>query len=303
VAGRRSRSRAGISALVATIILIALTVLGGVMIWAYFQRTAGGLMAAGEKLDVQAVPQMAGTWKIVDFKATNLHSVPVRIDTINVIYPNRDGIPIKVTLTTSPAPVGQIMTAPALPFTLNPNQYVGATLRVVVNATTLEILYTPTGQAFQQRRSRSRAGISALVATIILIALTVLGGVLIWAYFQRTTGGLMAAGEKLDVQAVPQVAGTWKIVDFKATNLHSVPVTLNAINVIYPNRDGIPTKATLTTSSAPAGQIMTAPTLPFTLNPNQYVGATLRVVVNATTLEILYTPTGQPQQTVLVSIG
>jgi hypothetical protein len=150
MAGRRSRSRAGISALVATIILIALTVLGGVLIWGYFQRTAGGLMAAGEKLDVQAVPQVAGTWKIVDFKATNLHSVPVRIDTINVIYPNRDGIPTKVTLTTSPAPVGQIMTAPALPFTLNPNQYVGATLRVIANATTLEILYTPTGQAFQQ---------------------------------------------------------------------------------------------------------------------------------------------------------
>jgi len=39
------------------------------------------------------------------------------------------------------------------------------------------------------------------------------------------------------------------------------------------------------------------------LNPNQYVGATLRVVVNATTIEILYTPSGQPQQTVLVSVG
>jgi hypothetical protein len=40
------------------------------------------------------------------------------------------------------------------------------------------------------------------------------------------------------------------------------------------------------------------------LNPNQYVGATLRVIANATTLEILYTPTGQAfQQTVLVSIG
>jgi hypothetical protein len=39
------------------------------------------------------------------------------------------------------------------------------------------------------------------------------------------------------------------------------------------------------------------------LNPNQYAGATVRVVVNATTIEVLYTPTGQPQQTVLVSIG
>ena len=152
-------------------------------------------------------------------------------------------------------------------------------------------------------RSRRSVGISALVATIILIALTVLGGVLIWGYFQRTAGGLMAAGEKLEVQAIPQVAGTWKIVDAKLTNLHSVPVRIDSINVIYPDRNGVPTKVTLSTSSAPAGQIMTAPTLPFTLNPNQYVGATLRVVVNATTIEILYTPSGQPQQTVLVSVG
>jgi hypothetical protein len=153
------------------------------------------------------------------------------------------------------------------------------------------------------RRSRRSVGISALVATIILIALTVLGGVLIWAYFQRTAGGLMATGEKLDVQAVPQVAGTWKIVDFKATNLHSVPVRIDAINVIYPDRNGVPVKAAVAPGGSAAGAPITAPTLPTTLNPNQYVGATLRVVVNATTIEVLYTPTGQPQQTVLVSIG
>jgi hypothetical protein len=153
------------------------------------------------------------------------------------------------------------------------------------------------------RRSRSSVGISALVATIILIALTVLGGALIWAYFQRTTGGLIAAGEKLDVQAMPQVAGTWKIVDTKMTNLHSVPVTLNAINVIYPDRNGVPVKAAVVPGGSAAGAAITAPTLPMTLNPNQYVGATLRVVVNATTIEVLYTPTGQLQQTILVSIG
>jgi hypothetical protein len=153
------------------------------------------------------------------------------------------------------------------------------------------------------RRSRSRAGISALVATIILIALTVLGGVLIWAYFQRTTGGLAAAGERLDVQAVPQVAGTWKIVDMKMTNLHSVPARIDAINVIYPDRNGIPIKAGVWPSGSAAGAPITAPTTTPTLNPSQYIGFTLRVVVNATTIEVLYTPVNQPQQTVLVSIG
>ncbi len=155
------------------------------------------------------------------------------------------------------------------------------------------------------RRSRRSVGISGLVATIILIALTVLGGVLIWAYFQRTAGGLAAAGEKLDVQAVPQVAGTWKIVDAKMTNLHSVPVRVDAVNVIYPDRNGVPVKASVIPppGGSPAGAAITAPTFPVTLNPNQYVGMTLRVVVNATTIEVLYTPTGQPQQTVLVSIG
>ncbi len=143
------------------------------------------------------------------------------------------------------------------------------------------------------------------MATIILIALTVLGGALIWAYFQRTAGGLMAAGEKLDVQAVPQVAGTWKIVDTRLTNLHSVPVRVDAVNVIYPDRNGVPIKATVVSppGGSPAGVAITAPTFPVTLNPNQYVGLTLRVVVNATTLEILYTPAGQPQQTVLVGVG
>ncbi len=140
------------------------------------------------------------------------------------------------------------------------------------------------------------------MATIILIALTVLGGVLIWAYFQRTAGGLMAAGEKLDVQAVPHVAGTWKIVDLKITNLHSVPVTINNMSVIYPRGDGTPTKDRVWPGGSPAGEAMTAPN-PTTLAPNQYVGAILRVVVNATTIEIVYTPSGQPRQTVLVSIG
>jgi hypothetical protein len=150
-------------------------------------------------------------------------------------------------------------------------------------------------------RARSRVGISALVATIILIALTVLGGVLIWAYFQRTAGGLMAAGERLDVQAVAQVAGTWKIVDLKMTNLHNVPVTINAISVIYPLRDGTPTKFTLPMAAATGQTILTFTNT--TLAPNQYIGATLRVFVNATTIEIVYTPSGQPRQTVLVSIG
>jgi hypothetical protein len=111
----------------------------------------------------------------------------------------------------------------------------------------------------------------------------------------------MAAGERLDVQAVPQVAGTWKLVDLKMTNLHSVPVTINTISVIYPLRDGTPTKFTLTTSPAGAGAIITFTNT--TLNPSQFVGATLRVVANATTIEIVYTPSGQPRQTVLVSIG
>jgi hypothetical protein len=152
------------------------------------------------------------------------------------------------------------------------------------------------------RRSRSKAGISALVATIILIALTVLGGVLIWAYFQRTAGGLMAAGERLDVQAVPQVAGAWKLVDAKITNLHSVPARIDAINVIYPLRDGTPNKLSVWPTASAAGATITPPAVT-TLAPNQYVGTTLRVVVNATTIEIVYTPSGQPQQTILVSIG
>ena len=141
------------------------------------------------------------------------------------------------------------------------------------------------------------------MATIILIALTVLGGVLIWAYFQRTTGGLMSAGEKLDVQAVPQVAGTWKLVDMKITNLHSVPVTLNNISVIYPLRDGTLRKANVWPTRSDAGEAITPPPDPPKLNPNQYVGVVIRVFVNATTIEIVYTPENQPQQTVLVGIG
>jgi hypothetical protein len=158
------------------------------------------------------------------------------------------------------------------------------------------------GVSVAGRRSRRSVGISALVATIILIALTVLGGALIWAYFQRTAGGLVAAGEKLEVHAIPQVAGAWKIVDMKMTNLHSTPVTLNAINVIYPLRDGTPNKLSVWPGASAAGAPITAPAAT-TLAPNQYVGAALRVVANATTIEIVYTPTGQPQQTVLVSVG
>jgi hypothetical protein len=153
------------------------------------------------------------------------------------------------------------------------------------------------------RRSRSRVGISALVATIILIALTVLGGVLIWAYFQRTAGGLIAAGERLEVHAVPQVAGKWKIVDLKITNLHSVPVTLDEINAIYLDDGGTLIKGSVWPTKSDAGEAITAPDRPVSLNPNQYVGFTLRVVASATTIEVVYTPSGQPRQTVIVGIG
>lgn len=60
----------------------------------------------------------------------------------------------------------------------------------------------------------------------MLIAFTVMGGLLIYEYFQRTSESIMASGEDLIVLAQTSYAGSSKIVQLQITNGYRVNITI-----------------------------------------------------------------------------
>ncbi|MDM7275946.1 MAG: hypothetical protein P3X22_007550 [Thermoprotei archaeon] len=79
---------------------------------------------------------------------------------------------------------------------------------------------------------RAGRGLSPLVATIVLIAFTVIGGLLVYEYFQRASESFMASGEDLIVLAQTSYAGNYKIVQLQMTNGYRVNITITGYSYI-----------------------------------------------------------------------
>jgi len=78
-----------------------------------------------------------------------------------------------------------------------------------------------------------RRGLSPLVATIVLIAFTVLGGILVYEFFMKTSESLMASGERLLVTATKSYFdNTRLLVELEVVNGYRTNVTIQAIRYV-----------------------------------------------------------------------
>ncbi|MEM1938293.1 MAG: archaellin/type IV pilin N-terminal domain-containing protein [Acidilobaceae archaeon] len=87
-------------------------------------------------------------------------------------------------------------------------------------------------------------GLSPLVATLILIAFTVIGGILVYEYFTKTSEGIMSSGEQLIVTASKSyVDGSRYLVYVEVTNNYRTNVTITGFKIIT---DALTTVSTIT---------------------------------------------------------
>jgi len=128
-----------------------------------------------------------------------------------------------------------------------------------------------------------RRGLSPLVATIVLIAFTVLGGILVYEFFMKTSESLMASGERLLVTATKSYFdNTRLLVELEVVNGYRTNITIQAIHYI----------TATTTTTPPSAQIVYGNT-----NVDLVPGAKYKVLIlvptNAKAVLIEYRVRGQ----------
>ncbi|MFN4046068.1 MAG: archaellin/type IV pilin N-terminal domain-containing protein [Acidilobaceae archaeon] len=79
---------------------------------------------------------------------------------------------------------------------------------------------------------RAGRGLSPLVATLVLIAFTIVGGLIVYEYFQRASESFMSSGEDLIVLAQTSYTSNSKIVQLQMTNGYRVDVTISGYSYI-----------------------------------------------------------------------
>ncbi|BAN89983.1 archaellin/type IV pilin N-terminal domain-containing protein [Aeropyrum camini] len=134
---------------------------------------------------------------------------------------------------------------------------------------------------------RSRRGLSPLVASIILIAFTIIGGFVVYEYFMSSSESVMAAGEGVIVNAnTVYVSNSEKLVYLSGVNGHSGTITITQVKYYMP--DGTPQTVDL---SQNGGTITVKPGDKFTIDlllPADAAAATL--VYTTDTGETLSSP-------------
>lgn len=79
-------------------------------------------------------------------------------------------------------------------------------------------------------RRLSRKGLSPLIATVVLISATIVGGVLIYNYFQESVAQLRQLGENVVVSVNNVFLNeTARMIYVKVTNAFSQPVTITGV--------------------------------------------------------------------------
>jgi flagellin-like protein len=82
----------------------------------------------------------------------------------------------------------------------------------------------------RRRRGVLRRGLSPLIATVVLISATIVGGVLIYNYFQESVAQLRQLGENVVVSVNSVFLNeTSRMVYIKVTNAFAQPVTITGV--------------------------------------------------------------------------
>ncbi len=99
-------------------------------------------------------------------------------------------------------------------------------------------------------RSRAkRRGLSPLIATVVLISATIVGGMLVYNYFQKSFNSLTAGSGALQITASSEYLNeTSKLVHLDLYNMYDKPVTL--IDVVAVKGDGSTVKVPIVSGGA-----------------------------------------------------
>ncbi len=90
-------------------------------------------------------------------------------------------------------------------------------------------------------RGRKRRGLSPLIASVLLISATVLGGVLVYQYFQSSLSNVKTLSQDIMVTANAIVLNeNATIVKVSVTNQYSYPITLTGIFLLDSDGNSIP---------------------------------------------------------------
>ncbi len=83
------------------------------------------------------------------------------------------------------------------------------------------------------RRVAARKGLSPLIAAVILIGITLVGGALVYAYFNQSLDAVASLGEGLFVKATSaDIGAAGKLVHVEAINNYRDPVQITALIVV-----------------------------------------------------------------------
>lgn len=134
----------------------------------------------------------------------------------------------------------------------------------------------------------TRKGLSPLIASVILITITIVGGLLVYQYFQVSSESLIAAGETVFLRTSYTVLNDGsKLVYIEATNGYRKPITV--LDVQYYDAQGIEVAAGLQ--------------LNVTVKPGGKTTITTVVPANTVAVAIVYSVDGEVLVSEPVQLG
>lgn len=81
-----------------------------------------------------------------------------------------------------------------------------------------------------------RRSLSNIIGSVILIAATIVGGFLVYNYFQRSLGAFMSMGNTVGLSASEtQLSSGASAIYVKITNDEGYPITITGVHLLYPN--------------------------------------------------------------------
>lgn len=134
----------------------------------------------------------------------------------------------------------------------------------------------------------ARRGVSPLIATVILIGITIIGGALVYAYFDRSMDTLAALGEGVFVRATSvDLGAAGKLVYIEIVNNHEQEAVVTGIIAI--DQEGTRTPIELAN--------------PLTVAPGSKASITELVPANTEVVIVEYTVNGSQMFSEPITVG
>ncbi|WP_427971303.1 archaellin/type IV pilin N-terminal domain-containing protein [Acidilobus sp.] len=152
--------------------------------------------------------------------------------------------------------------------------------------------------------NRHRRSLSNIIGAVILIAATIVGGLMVYSYFQRSMNAFMSMGSRVTVEASATPTGSGTLLYVKIINNEPLQITVKNLVVVLSNGgqedvyiEGSPSSGYSISTSAPTSQGVT-------INPGGEIIAVGNVNLTSTveSVYLLYEMNNQVYYTNPVSV-